>query len=149
MTSLPSPFLLTSFCLRHLLTWSATQDEQVVTCIALRNIRCLFLCPFFPVTMCRVICCCFWVNIYPLAKLTSKDTPLKYSFSHSKDIWWPLPAVFLHQTGDLGSALLLTCSKFCALVYRVYVIFDAELYTTSWAPVLTNRQFKECMFTYM
>ena len=29
MTSLPSPFLLTSFCLRHLLTWSATQDEQV------------------------------------------------------------------------------------------------------------------------
>ena len=22
-------------------------------------------------------------------------------------------------------------------------------HTTSWAPVLTNRQFKECMFTYM
>ena len=51
--------------------------------------------------------------------------------------------------GDLGSVFLLTCSKFCALVYRVYGIFDAELYTTSWAPMLTNRQFKECMFTYM
>ena len=62
MTSLPSPFLLTSFCLRHLLTWSATQDEQVVTCIAL-HIRCPFFCPFFRVTMCRVICCGFCVNI--------------------------------------------------------------------------------------
>ena len=57
--------------------------------------------------------------------------------------------MLLHQTGDLGSVYLLTCSKFCALVYRVYGIFDAELCTTSWAPVLTNRQFKECMFTYM
>ena len=45
MTSLPSPFLLTSFCLRHLLTWSVTQDEQVVTCIALINIRCPVLLP--------------------------------------------------------------------------------------------------------
>ena len=52
--------------------------------------------------------------------------------------------------GGFGECIfLVTCSKFCALVYGVYGIFDAELCTTSWAPVLTNRQFKECMFTYM
>ena len=51
--------------------------------------------------------------------------------------------------GGLGNVFLLTCSKFCALVYKAYGAFDAELCTTIWAPVLTNRQFKGCMFTYM
>ena len=42
-----------------------------------------------------------------------------------------------------------TCSTFYALVYRAYGAFDDELCTTIWAPVLINRQFKQCMFTYM
>ena len=57
--------------------------------------------------------------------------------------------MFLYQTGDLGSVFLVTRSTFYVLVYRAYGAFDAELCTIIWAPVLTNRQFKECMLTYM
>ena len=56
---------------------------------------------------------------------------------------------FYTKRGIWGVYFYLHVVNFVHWYTGYMVFFYAELCTTSWAPVLTNKQFKECMFTYM
>ena len=130
MTSLASPFLLTSFCLCHLLTGSAS---CLLHCSVKHTLT--FFCPFF-----RVPSDLLWfVREYiSFGQANFEGYTTEVIFQSFKNQLMTINCRVSTPNGGFGECILLICSKFCVLVYRVYGIFDAELCTTSWAPVLTN-----------
>ena len=94
-----------------------------------------------PVLCNDVICCGFCVNIsFCQANFEGYTTEVIFQvFQKTFDDHF-LPCFYTKR--GFGECILVTCSTFYVLVYRAYGVFDAELCTTIWAPVLTNRQFK-------